>query len=362
MTCPNCGMEFGESKKICPVCGFELEAEQEEVQNFEETIVQENNSDFPAPDIPDNYQKASSNVTTKKKNSVVIILIIAVVVLLIAGIAIAAFFMNSNNKGTDSKLILENSSTTDTTVKKEITSETIAEETTAQTSADIETTIEETTTQITTVAETKVEETTVEDSGQYEIYYSADELLSEAGLGLGGHVCAAVVSNVEASSGKAEVKTEDVYGFANLISITVTGATEKEVVLSGTITTYGVDSYEGQQVTYSDMTGSFMYKKSADGTSADSPKSNNSSVQTYDLGEGFFGVIYAPSGRVDGLTTNYVVNGGDYEVQHNVQDGWRIIAETQCTSMGITWYECWDADDGDYYGWIDSQFLMLFTY
>lgn len=353
MICPNCGMEFDEKNGVCPLCRFALDSEIDE----EQIQISENESEPSDNNFQNTNQQISENVIQKKNSKILPIVIAIIAILLVAGIAIAAFFtMNNKNNNSDNKSILENNSIDTSTETEEISiSEKAIEENSTQASTVVETTTEETT----------IEETKAEESGQYEIFFSADELLKDAGLEGAldsAHIVAAVASNVKSSSGKAEVKTEDVCGFANLISVTVTGATEKEVVLSGTITTYGVDSYEGQEVTYSDQTGAFMYKKSADDTSSDSQKSNNAAIQTYDLGEGFFGTINASEGSVDGLTTNYVVNGGEYEVQHHVQDGWRIIAKTKCTSMGITWYECWDADDGDYYGWIDSSFLFLYNY
>ncbi|MBQ8825272.1 MAG: hypothetical protein IJZ64_08625 [Ruminococcus sp.] len=64
---------------------------------------------------------------------------------------------------------------------------------------------------------------------------------------------------------------------------------------------------------------------------------------------------------VYGYTTDYVVNGGKKKTQHKVENTWHITAKTQCVSYGITWYECWDSDDGDYYGWIDSKYLSFYS-
>lgn len=64
---------------------------------------------------------------------------------------------------------------------------------------------------------------------------------------------------------------------------------------------------------------------------------------------------------VYGYTTDYVVNGGKKKTQHKVQDTWHITAKNKCSSYGITWYECWDSDDGDYYGWIDSKYLSFYS-
>lgn len=63
---------------------------------------------------------------------------------------------------------------------------------------------------------------------------------------------------------------------------------------------------------------------------------------------------------VYGYTTNYVAYGGSKQTQHKVEDTWHITAKNQCTSYGVTWYECWDTDDGDYYGWIDANYLSFY--
>lgn len=56
---------------------------------------------------------------------------------------------------------------------------------------------------------------------------------------------------------------------------------------------------------------------------------------------------------VYGYTTDYVCNGGPLEEQHAVQNGWHITLKNAYFSHGVRWFECWDSDDGDYYGWID---------
>ncbi len=72
------------------------------------------------------------------------------------------------------------------------------------------------------------------------------------------------------------------------------------------------------------------------------------------------GEVYAPSGDVYGYTDGYVVYNYAQETQHKVQHTWHITAYNICYSHGVTWYECWDSDDGDYYGWIDEKFLRFY--
>lgn len=63
---------------------------------------------------------------------------------------------------------------------------------------------------------------------------------------------------------------------------------------------------------------------------------------------------------VYGYTSNYVLYGGSQETQHKVQDGWHITAYNTAYSHGVDWYECWDTDDGDYYGWIDARYIDFY--
>ena len=72
-------------------------------------------------------------------------------------------------------------------------------------------------------------------------------------------------------------------------------------------------------------------------------------------------VSYSGSDSLYGYTSNYVCYGGAQEAQHRVYDGWHISAYSTYYSHGVTWYECWDTDDGDYYGWIDSNYLYFYS-
>ncbi|NLT10473.1 MAG: hypothetical protein GXY08_13405, partial [Ruminococcus sp.] len=50
--------------------------------------------------------------------------------------------------------------------------------------------------------------------------------------------------------------------------------------------------------------------------------------------------------------------GGEWQtLRDSLGNGWHIKATRYCNAMGITWYEIVDSDDGDYYGWIDGEFI-----
>lgn len=68
------------------------------------------------------------------------------------------------------------------------------------------------------------------------------------------------------------------------------------------------------------------------------------------------GQINCHGGVVPGYTTDYIVNGGACEtVRKSLGDTWHVTAKNKCTNYGTTWYELWDTDDNDYYGWVDSN-------
>ena len=70
------------------------------------------------------------------------------------------------------------------------------------------------------------------------------------------------------------------------------------------------------------------------------------------------GRINTHGGVVASFASSYVVYGGSAEkVRSSLGNDWNIKASNSCYSMGITWYELYDADDGDYYGWVDSGYI-----
>lgn len=73
------------------------------------------------------------------------------------------------------------------------------------------------------------------------------------------------------------------------------------------------------------------------------------------------GQINCHGGTVAGFTTDYVVNGGAVgKVRNSLGDTWHVTAKNKCDNYGVTWYELWDSDDGDYYGWVDSNYIDFY--
>ncbi|MDE6781649.1 MAG: hypothetical protein K2J40_09345 [Ruminococcus sp.] len=74
-----------------------------------------------------------------------------------------------------------------------------------------------------------------------------------------------------------------------------------------------------------------------------------------------YGQLIIKSESISGYTTDYVVNDGKYDtVRNNLRNSWHVTAKNTVTSYGVTWYELWDSDDGDYYGWVDENYIYFY--
>ncbi|MDE5763371.1 MAG: hypothetical protein K2I00_00160 [Ruminococcus sp.] len=82
---------------------------------------------------------------------------------------------------------------------------------------------------------------------------------------------------------------------------------------------------------------------------------------SYALNKEMKGQINCNGETVAGFTTDYVVNGGAVgKVRSSLGDKWHITAKNICYNYDVTWYELWDFDDGDYYGWVDENFIDFY--
>ena len=63
---------------------------------------------------------------------------------------------------------------------------------------------------------------------------------------------------------------------------------------------------------------------------------------------------------VPGYRTSYIVDhGAAAKERDSLGDGWHVRAVHSCNSGTIMWYELYDSQDGDYYGWVDSYYINL---
>lgn len=71
----------------------------------------------------------------------------------------------------------------------------------------------------------------------------------------------------------------------------------------------------------------------------------------------YFGKINTHGLGVTGFATSYVIDGGEVEeIRHRLGD-WHVKAVNWCYTKDVLWYELYDADDGDYYGWVDAEYI-----
>ncbi|WP_294755252.1 hypothetical protein [uncultured Ruminococcus sp.] len=75
-----------------------------------------------------------------------------------------------------------------------------------------------------------------------------------------------------------------------------------------------------------------------------------------------YGQINAPGGGpINGYTKSFAFDGGSMScVRTDLMDKWHITAVNTFTKNGTTWYELYDTDDGDYYGWVDESHITFY--
>jgi len=422
MFCENCGKQIEDDAKFCEHCGAVVSEKTETVGKTTAIVSVPNKS---------------------KKKTIIIAVVSAFILFIAAAVAYSSyewFKEKQMSKEIDSHSIFHS----DDESKPEDTTKPTAKITTQKVTT-------------TPIATTKATTTKAKSEDKtYSITFEADELIDEAGLQLGGHVGVAVLSNLTCSNGNANIETETIYAYDSLVRVEVTGAKAGEVVLGGTITTYGLDMFEGETVSYPVDSGVFLISKAVGEVSEDKPYvdgyvetyalsgHDGSNIRLYldgnfdyvsariytgrealtnlefyskeDLNENDYidlnfnaianppsivcvtpynnsdvsgemitidipteisgtiqtggmshpvdnmkGQINCHGGTVAGFTTDYVVNGGAVgKVRNSLGDTWHVTAKNACNNYGVTWYELWDSDDGDYYGWVDSNYIDFY--
>ena len=75
-----------------------------------------------------------------------------------------------------------------------------------------------------------------------------------------------------------------------------------------------------------------------------------------------YGTIYSPSGRqIDGFSRSYIIDGGAASFErHDLTHGWHVTAVNQYFDGTEYWYELYDSDDGDYYGWVEEHNISFY--
>ena len=76
-----------------------------------------------------------------------------------------------------------------------------------------------------------------------------------------------------------------------------------------------------------------------------------------------YGQINAPGGGpINGYTTSYIVKGGSYSCERvDLMDKWHVTAVScYITATGTVYYELYDTDDNDYYGWVEDYHINFY--
>lgn len=330
MFCKNCGHELPEDAKFCMKCGTLLKSESSSAETDGKPIASN----------AEGSQTVHTSAVANRERLLWMMVVILVVVVGILAIALGTTKMGKqNNVEPNNEAIAEvqdshETTTTDLTTTAATTTITTTKATTKATTAAI------TTTKQTTA-------TTAEKVQTYSVTFEADELIAQAGLDMSGaHVAIALLSNLTCTNGTA---------------------TAGEVKIGGTITTYGLDTLDGQTVSYPVSAGTFVVSKTVGGNSGNASNasqnansSNNASHASSSV-SGMKGQINCHGGTVAGFTTDYVVNSGACGiVRQSLGNTWHVTAKNSCYNYGITWYELWDSDDGDYYGWVDANYIDFY--
>ena len=317
----------------------------EETVNEKETpVTAPSVSQAPAPTVIPQPAPRKFSYEEEKKSPVVFVLVGVIAVLLVGmGILGGMLLMkNKDDKGSGNSSNNEVIATTDDITTGETTASI------QETTSEIVTTTQETATE---AAATSFSETTISDiavttqasapkasitaslieepalqgvtvylvvSGDYSSY-SYTSYVYDAG---GGTPSA---KNGNSSSGKVEITA-------------FSGGVSKVVV---EVTPYNSDGVAGDTI-------STTY----------TPKAKNPSVTSCTK----YGTIYSPNGnKVDGLTRSYLIDGGTaaYE-RHDLTHGWHVTAVNEYFDGSTYWYELYDSDDGDYYGWVVSYNISFY--
>lgn len=89
---------------------------------------------------------------------------------------------------------------------------------------------------------------------------------------------------------------------------------------------------------------------------ANTPLQSDTGVEVFRCNS--YGYINAHGGTVAGYDSSYVLDNGPVAtVRQSLGNGWHIVAVLECYSHDTYWYNLYDADDGDYYGWVDADYI-----
>ena len=329
MFCKNCGWKLPENAKFCVKCGTPTESTAASTEKIVE---------ISTPSSTTDSQTVHNSAVVKKQRLPWIIIVILVVIVGILAVALGTTKMgNQNTIEPNDKNIAEVQDSHETT--------TTALTTTA-TTTKVTTKMITTVTTTTTVATTAKPVATTTAKPKPYVTASAKTFLlsgydgSKVRLYLDGNFYKAYIK-INGISYDTTVLRSD---FSDYVELPFNPIANPETTLS--VTPYDDAGNAGDTVTCAIPT-------DAEGT-----------ISTGGIlidGLNIRGQINCHGGVVAGYTTDYIVNGGACGmVRQSLGDTWHITAKNSCYNYGTNWYELWDSDDGDYYGWVDENYIDLY--
>lgn len=87
------------------------------------------------------------------------------------------------------------------------------------------------------------------------------------------------------------------------------------------------------------------------------PEQDNANTEADTFTFNSYGHINTHGVTVAGYDSSYILNNGPVATVRQSLGDWHILAVWGCYSHGTCWYELYDADDGDYYGWVDGNYI-----
>lgn len=329
MFCKNCGWKLPENAKFCVKCGTPTESTAASTEKIVE---------ISTPSSTTDSQTVHNSAVVKKQRLPWIIIVILVVIVGILAVALGTTKMgNQNTIEPNDKNIAEVQDSHETT--------TTALTTTA-TTTKVTTKMITTVTTTTTVATTAKPVATTTAKPKPYVTASAKTFLlsgydgSKVRLYLDGNFYKAYIK-INGISYDTTVLRSD---FSDYVELPFNPIANPETTLS--VTPYDDAGNAGDTVTCAIPT-------DAEGT-----------ISTGGIlidGLNIRGQINCHGGVVAGYTTDYIVNGGACGmVRQSLGDTWHITAKNSCYNYGTNWYELWDSDDGDYYGWVDENYIDFY--
>lgn len=328
MFCKNCGHELPEDAKFCMKCGTLLKSESSSTETDGKPIASN----------AEGSQTVHTSAVANRERLLWVMVVILVVVVGILAIALGTTKIgNQNNVEPNNENIAEVQDSQETTTTDLTTTAATTKATTTATT---------TVTTTTTVATTAKPVVTTTAKPKPYVTASAKTFLlsgydgSKVRLYLDGNFYKAYIK-INGISYDTTVLRSD---FSDYVELPFNPIANSETTLS--VTPYDDAGNAGDTVTCAIPT-------DAEGT-----------INTGGIlidGLNIRGQINCHGGVVAGYTTDYVVNGGACGmVRQSLGDTWHITAKNSCYNYGTNWYELWDSDDGDYYGWVDENYIDFY--